>query len=219
MAPSRFARWHFDLIRLQLIADVRPQISLLGGRKVSCESVAKTDCYAFPLPAYSRSSLAQEPPLRLTSCAVALIGMIALGACQSPAPSFTQEDEAAIKAMADSVPGLFLARSFEPWANQWTADAVLQAPNAPAAKGREARLAFANGFPALDQVAFRNFILHGEGNLAWATIDYTLTIKGAPPDSGKQLVVFQRQSDGKWKAVAGSFSSDVPLPTTTAPAK
>jgi hypothetical protein len=39
-----------------------------------------------------------------------------------------------------------------------------------------------------------------------------------PPDNGKQLVVFHRETSG-WKVVACSFNSDLPMPSQTQPGR
>ncbi len=44
-----------------------------------------------------------------------------------------------------------------------------------------------------------------------------MTITGAPPDSGKQLVVFEKDASGTWHTLAVSFNSDIPLPAPPPP--
>jgi hypothetical protein len=70
----------------------------------------------------------------------------------------------------------------------------------------DARLSCALG------ATFSNVQVWGEGNLAYGTSSYTLTLQGAPPDNGKQLAVFRRGANGEWQVVAVSFNSDLPLP-------
>jgi ketosteroid isomerase-like protein len=52
------------------------------------------------------------------------------------------------------------------------------------------------------------------GDLAYAIGTYTLTMKdsqGKPiADRGKFMEVWKRQPDGKWKAVADTYNSDLP---------
>ena len=62
-------------------------------------------------------------------------------------------------------------------------------------------------------LTFSDIQIHGSGELAWATSAYSLTTEGVPePDTGKQLVVLQRQADGSWLTLAVSVSSDLPPP-------
>jgi len=53
------------------------------------------------------------------------------------------------------------------------------------------------------------------GDMAYALYRYQMTMStpnGAPTDDrGKDMAVWVKQSDGKWKMVADSFNSDVPL--------
>jgi hypothetical protein len=45
-----------------------------------------------------------------------------------------------------------------------------------------------------------------------------MTIHGLPPDTGKQVAVMRRSADSKWKVVAVSWNSDLPMPTASEPA-
>jgi ketosteroid isomerase-like protein len=53
------------------------------------------------------------------------------------------------------------------------------------------------------------------GDLAYGIGQYSFTLPlasgGRMRDQGKYLVVFRRQADGSWKAIADMFSSDQPL--------
>jgi ketosteroid isomerase-like protein len=56
------------------------------------------------------------------------------------------------------------------------------------------------------------------GELGYLYGTYQLSIKdpkGAPPitDKGKILEVWRKQSDGKWKCIADTYNSDIPLPS------
>lgn len=148
--------------------------------------------------------------------AVAAIALFA--ACQqTPAPStsataISAADEATVRAEFDSTLAWFRTRSFDRWTNLWTEDAVFQPANAKTTLGRAAMLAWANAFPPLENIEFTNVNVHGSGDVAYATSDYTLKIKGMPADTGKQIVVLRRQADGTWRCVAGAFNSDLPMP-------
>lgn len=142
-----------------------------------------------------------------------LIALTAV-ACKASAPTFTSADEAVVRGEFDSTAAWFPAGKFDQWAGLWTDDAVLQPPHAKAVQGHDALLAWAKTFPPMESAQFSNVKVWGEGNVAYGTSDYALKMKGAPPDTGKQLVVFRRQSDGRWMAVAGAFNSDIPLPAT-----
>jgi ketosteroid isomerase-like protein len=95
-------------------------------------------------------------------------------------------------------------------------DGLLQPPNAPTIKGRPNLLAWGQAFPPIEAFTFSNVEVFGEGNLGWGTSGYTLKLKDSATDTGKQLVVFRRMADGKWKVLAASFSSDLPVPGASA---
>ena len=144
--------------------------------------------------------------LILTCLAASLLG------CTPAAPQFTAQDEAAVRAQFDAALKDIQAGNWDAWANVFAEDGVLQPPNAPTVRGRAAILAWGHAFPPIESVTWPNVQVHGDGNLAWGTTDWTLTVKGMPPDHGKQLSVLRRSADGKWLVVAVGFSSDVPLP-------
>ena len=159
-------------------------------------------------------------PRRLAVPAVvAQLAAVALfAACQqTPAPAtgataISAADEAAVKAEFDSTLIWFRAGTFDRWADLWTDDATFQPANAKTITGHAAMVAWGKGFPPIEDIQFTNVNVRGSGDVAYATSDFTLKIKGMPADTGKQIVVLRRQADGKWLCVAGAFNSDLPLP-------
>lgn len=133
-------------------------------------------------------------------------------ACAATGPQFTAQDEAAIRAEFEASIKDVQAGNWDAWAALYADDAVLQPPNAPAVRGHAALLSWGRAFPPVESASEANLQIHGDGNLAWATTDWSLQIKGMPADHGKELIVLKRGADGKWMVEAGSFSSDVPLP-------
>ena len=137
---------------------------------------------------------------------------LAVMGCQSPPAELSPDDIATIRGMFDTTVEAFNSGNLEPWVAQWAEDAVLQPPNAPMVEGREAIAAWGEGFPDVEEITFPDVRVWGSGNLAWGTSAYSLTLAGVAPDTGKQLVVFRRSEAGGWEVVAGSFSSDLPIP-------
>jgi len=151
--------------------------------------------------------------MRATMMVTSLVGgLLALGGCQTGRTQFTSEDASKLRGMFDSTVANIRARDWTTWSQQYTDDAVLQAPNAKTVKGRAAILAWGQAFPPVEEVRFPNVQVSGEGDMAYGTSDYVLKLQGMPADTGKQLVVFRRSSGGKWEIPAVSFSSDLPLP-------
>jgi ketosteroid isomerase-like protein len=124
------------------------------------------------------------------------------------------EDVATLEQMFDAVVRLIRAGDWAGWAALYAEDAVLHPPNGPAVRGRAALQQWGEAFPPVEAIDFSNVQVSGEGSLAYGTSGYALTIKGQPPDTGKQLGVFRRGTGG-WEVVAVSFNSDLPLPGQT----
>jgi len=144
--------------------------------------------------------------------AVAAGLLVIASACQKP-PQFTAADEAEVRAMFDSTAAWIKARNFDRWADQFEPTARFQPANAKTATDRAGLLAWGNGAPPAEILSFSDVQVSGEGNMAYGSSSYVLKLKDLPVDTGKQLVVFRRGVDGKWKVAAGSYSSDLPIPT------
>jgi ketosteroid isomerase-like protein len=125
-----------------------------------------------------------------------------------------KEDVATLEQMFDTVVRLIRAGDWAAWAALYAEDAVLHPPNGPAVRGRAALQKWGEAFPPVEALDFSNVQVSGEGNVAFGTSGYALTIKGQPLDTGKQLGVFRRDIGG-WQVVAVSFNSDLPLPGQT----
>jgi ketosteroid isomerase-like protein len=125
---------------------------------------------------------------------------------------FTAQDEATLLEMFDAVPRYVNAGDWASWAGVYSEDGPLQPPNAPVIRGRSNLLAWGQAFPPIEAFTFSKVEVFGEGNLAYGMSAYTLKLRDSATDTGKQLVVFRREADGKWKVVAASYSSDLPVP-------
>ena len=108
-----------------------------------------------------------------------------------------------------------LAKDFATWAALFLEDAVVNPPNEPAVKGREAIRAWLEKFPPITEFKLNNVKVEGCEDLAYVLGTYTMTI--APPgspgpvkDSGKFVTVLRRQPDGRWLVAVDMFSSDLP---------
>ncbi len=137
-------------------------------------------------------------------------------ACQAPPPpppaDLTDQDHATIRGMFDATPGYVLAGDWAAWAGQYSVDAVLQPPNAPPVTCREAIQAWGEAFPSVAEISFSSVQVMGQADLAYGTSAYTMTLEGAPADTGKQMAVFRRTPTGGWEVVALSFNSDLRIP-------
>ncbi len=125
-------------------------------------------------------------------------------------PSSRLQDDATLRALFDSVAAEVSSARWESWAGHYAPGAYLQPPNAPTVRGRDAILAWGKAFPKVESLTFRDVQVAGEGNIAYGSSSYALKLQDAPPDTGKQLVVFRRARGAAWEVHAVSFSSDLP---------
>jgi uncharacterized protein (TIGR02246 family) len=125
--------------------------------------------------------------------------------------SLSHQDVTALEVLTSTVVRLIRAGDWAGWAALYSEDAVLHPPNSAAVRGREAIQKWGEAFPPVDAVEFSDVQVFGEGDVAIVTTAYALTIRGLPPDTGKQLGVCRRGIGG-WQIVAVSFNSDLPLP-------
>ena len=99
-----------------------------------------------------------------------------------------------------------------------TDDIIFQAAGMPQFVGKEANYAFmkpfieeyiisGNGKPTRIEVA-------SSGDLAYDLGNSTIMMNGpnGPYEDKQKYLIVWKKIDGKWKAVAGSFSSDLPPP-------
>jgi uncharacterized protein (TIGR02246 family) len=103
-------------------------------------------------------------------------------------------------------------------ANFYAEDAQFLPANHPAIVGR---LAIQQAFEALLATGLQKLVLRTDkivvaGDFAYGIGRHQMTIKTAAGpevhDEGKYLVVYRRQQDGQWRAVADMFNSDLPAP-------
>ncbi len=93
-------------------------------------------------------------------------------------------------------------------------NAVLMPPNHPVVEGVTAIQRFLQGFmdSGLTSMKLDTTMTGSAGDLAYGRGRYTLSLSspgGAPVhDEGKYIVVYGRQSNGSWRAIADIFNSD-----------
>lgn len=93
-------------------------------------------------------------------------------------------------------------------------NAVLMPPNHPIAEGREGIRGFLQGLmdSGFAGIKLETTSTASAGDLAYGRGKYTLSLSppgGAPVEHiGKYIVVYRRQANGAWRAVADIFNSD-----------
>ncbi len=95
-------------------------------------------------------------------------------------------------------------------------DAVLMPPNHPIVEGRANIQSFLQGLidSGFTSIKLETPTIASVDDLAYGRGHYTLSMSppGAAPvqDVGKYIVVYRRQANGAWRAVADIFNSDQP---------
>ena len=135
------------------------------------------------------------------------------------AAATTEADAAAIDQVRERFAAAFNAGDAGAVAGLYTDDAMRMPPNEPAVVGREAILSrFEAEFAEFaGQLANPAEEIHVAGDWAFLRGTYTMTLTpsaGGEPtqDTGKYLVVVQRQPDGTWLTKREIWNSDNPLP-------
>ena len=121
-----------------------------------------------------------------------------------------------IRAMDEEFMRLIAARDFKQLTtNFYAEDAQFLPPNQAAIIGRPAiQEALGQIAAGLQKLTYRSDKIEVSGDFAYSIGRHQVTIKTASGaeihDEGKYLVVYRRQQDGTWRAVADIFNSDLP---------
>ena len=151
----------------------------------------------------------------MRSVLVAAASAVLLSSLATPVAAQSQ-DEQAIRSLIQQWVKLVAAKNADAVAELYAPDAAIMPPNAPLAEGREAIAATwrsmmqAPGFQ-LTFAPTRIEVSKG-GDMAMDRGTYRLVTQatsGAVEDRGKYVVVW-RKVDGRWKAAADIFNSDLP---------
>lgn len=111
-------------------------------------------------------------------------------------------------------------KSVDGWLSFYADDAIVLPPNDKAAHGKEAArksVAELLGLPGL-QLTWSDYRVEiaASGDFAYIAGAYTMSFNDAAgkriSDEGKTLEVWKLQADGKWKCVADTWNSDLPVP-------
>ena len=148
----------------------------------------------------------------------AILAVIAVTGCGQQVD--VAAEEAALRAADAEWLMAFEAKDVERMVFFYAEGASVFPPNAPIVTGREAirqmwtELVANPGF-ALSWEATKVEMAQS-GELAWVQETYEFAMQGPDgtlqEDRGKAVLVWKKQADGSWKAVADIFNSDLPLP-------
>jgi uncharacterized protein (TIGR02246 family) len=150
--------------------------------------------------------------------------VLAIGCGQQTPPDTRAAEEAALRTLNTQWSQSAGAKDLEGTVSYYSDDAALFPPNAPVASGKQAiHAVWADTIASASAISWQTDKVEvaRSGDLAYVTGTYQTTAKDpkAQPvnDSGKFVEVWKKQGDGKWKAVADIFNSDVPVPVPAPP--
>ena len=153
---------------------------------------------------------------------LAFCGCLALllltSACHQQTPADTRSaDEQAIRELDAQWSKTAGANDLDGTVSYYSDDAFLLPPNAPMASDKQGiRASWASLLGPNVSVSWQvsKIEVARSGDLAYVVGVYVLTMKdpqGQPvTDRGKLIEVWKKQADGKWKAVADTYNSDLP---------
>ena len=158
----------------------------------------------------------------------ATLAVLFFSACSRPAapPDNRAADAAAVQKADADWSAAAQAKQVDAWLAFYADDAVVLPPNDKAAAGKDAIRKTITDLLALPGLSVSWQTTKAEaarsGDLAYAYGTYELTAndaRGIPTtDHGKYSEVWKKQADGSWKCSVDMWSSDLPVPMTSAPA-
>jgi ketosteroid isomerase-like protein len=150
-------------------------------------------------------------------CCSSVALLVAVAGCNQQTPDNRAADESTIRNLDAQWSKTAGAHDLDGIVSYYSDDAVLLPPNAPAATDKQSiRAAWADiAAPGVSLSWQASKVeVAKSGDLAYSTGTYTLAMtdpQGKPiADKGKFMEVWKKQSDGKWKAVADTYNSDLP---------
>lgn len=136
-----------------------------------------------------------------------------MSSCNS-VPTFTPQDEAAIRATIDKALGTFneTGDMIAYTEIYYAEDATMHSPNAEPIKGRKAIQEFGASFPRMTN-DYTVKEVYGQGDMAYVVGTYHLIFEDPtiPEDRGKYIEIWRRQKDGSWKITHDIFNTSLPM--------
>ncbi len=151
---------------------------------------------------------------------LAVVGVLVLfvACAQEPVapPDTRAADEAAIRAAATDWIKAGEAKDLEKFLSFYSDDATVYPSGAPAASGADARRKLWTEVFALPEIQIKIVTVKVEaaksGDIAYETGSFEESYKGPKGKpvnaTGKYVVVWKKQADGQWKAIADIFNTN-----------
>jgi uncharacterized protein (TIGR02246 family) len=159
--------------------------------------------------------------IRFSMLVVAVAILACMGSCAPQAAPDTREaDERAIREIEIEWSKAIAAKDVERCMSFYADDASALEPGKPMVTGKDAMRKGMAAFLAIPgmSITFQTakVLVARGGDLAYTHLTYAMTVndaKGKPVnDTGKGVMVYRKQPDGKWKIVAEIANSDLPAP-------
>ena len=138
-----------------------------------------------------------------------LASLLALGGCATAPAGLSVQDSTALRGMLEQSQQQFVQRDFAAWSATFADSGWFMPPASPPIVGREAIASWGAGTPDMSSATFADIRLAGHGNVAYGTSDVAIQFVGLPMSEGKQLVVWERGTDGGWKVARWSFNASI----------
>ncbi len=169
-----------------------------------------------------RLSLSKEATMRRSHSLVGTLLICVATGCVPPGDPAGDPaaDEAAIRAVDSQMVAALHARDLDRWLGFLAEDARMMPPDAPVVEGKTAIRELIAGLLSLPEFSVTHHpgaITVGRGgDLAYISYAYELTVPdaqgGSITETGKDISVFRKQTDGSWKLVVDMWSPNEPAP-------
>ena len=126
-------------------------------------------------------------------------------------PPLSDADRTALQRFADEDCRIVMSADWDALASEYVEDAVRMPPGGPSIVGRTAIRNSLDQVPPITQCTFDVEQVGGTAYVAFMRASYDMTI--APPDAepirdtGKILIVFEKQADGSWMRVVDAWNA------------
>ena len=143
-----------------------------------------------------------------------LAAMTLLGWCAPLAAAGASFNEAEIRAAEKALVKALMSSDPTEWVYHYTEDAIFVSPGSPAVTGRAELLKMAKSMQPLSSVTITPIRTEASGNVAAVYVQgsWVSTAKSgsAPTTKVRNLIVWRRESDGKWRVALELLHAEPP---------
>ncbi len=159
-------------------------------------------------------------PPKALACCIVIAMLVIISGCNNSQNPFDHRtaDEATIRDLDAQWSKTAAAHDINGTVSYYSDDAVLLPPNEPIANTKESIRAVWSKLAAPDaSISWEasKVEVSKSGDLAYSTGSYTFAMQDpqgkAILDKGKFMEVWKKQADGRWKTIADTYNSDLPV--------